>query len=94
MKLFSSFKKCFAVIFDAEVEVILESLVDILSLHYDKANKGAFQSLFITYDCNMNRPDVAAGILEELSRCCSSTIILDMKSDDADTSEGSEMGGI
>ncbi len=78
-------------IFDAEVEVILESLVDILSLHYDKANKGAFESLFITYDCNMNRPDVAAGILEELSRCCSSTLAIDANSNDSsDASEGGD----
>jgi len=62
-------------IFDAEVEIILESLVDILCLHNDtmaesSTKEGALELLFATYDCNMNRSDVAAGIIGELSRCC------------------------
>ncbi len=61
-------------IFDAEVEIILETLVDILSFHSDDNNSGTFETLFITFDCNMNRPDVAAGLLDELSRCCSGNI--------------------
>ena len=58
-------------IFDAEVEIILETLIDILSFNSDdNMNLGTFETLFVTYDCNMNRPDVAAGLLEELTRCC------------------------
>ena len=60
-------------IFDAEVEIILESLVDILCLHDDGTNKsglGALETLFVTYDCDLVRSDIASGLIVELSRCC------------------------
>ena len=60
-------------IFDAEVEIILESLVDILCLHDnnpDKSGLGALETLFVTYDCDLIRSDIASGLVVELSRCC------------------------
>eukprot|EP00554_Chaetoceros_debilis_P014618 CAMPEP_0194126666 /NCGR_PEP_ID=MMETSP0150-20130528/60105_1 /TAXON_ID=122233 /ORGANISM="Chaetoceros debilis, Strain MM31A-1" /LENGTH=1558 /DNA_ID=CAMNT_0038820539 /DNA_START=463 /DNA_END=5139 /DNA_ORIENTATION=- len=60
-------------IFDAEVEIILESLVDILHLHCygsDENVVGSLETMFVTYDCNVIRSDVAAGLVTELSRCC------------------------
>ena len=60
-------------VFDAEVEIILESLVDILCLHGDGTNKsglGALETLFVTYDCDLVRSDIASGLIVELSRCC------------------------
>ena len=61
-------------IFDAEVEIILESLVDILCLHENGAGLGALETLFITYDCDLIRSDVATGLVVELSRCCGGTL--------------------
>lgn len=70
-------------IFDAEVEIICESLVDILCLHsLGVANKegrvqkevGALETLFETYDCNVLRSDVAIGLIVELCRCCGGQI--------------------
>ncbi|KAL9186953.1 hypothetical protein ACHAXT_010673 [Thalassiosira profunda] len=64
-------------IFDAEAEVILESLVDVLCL---SSNGGASSSLstieelFLTYDCSMTESDVASGLLVELSRCCGGVV--------------------
>lgn len=64
-------------IFDAEVEIILESLVDIVHLH-DNGDHGkglgALETLFVTYDCNLERSDVASGLVVELSRCCGGTL--------------------
>lgn len=64
-------------IFDAEVEIILESLVDIVHLH-DSGEKGkglgALETLFVTYDCNLECSDVASGLVVELSRCCGGTL--------------------
>lgn len=68
-------------IFDAEVEIVLESLVDILCLHdkeddddHDDDHKnnsnGALVELFEMYDCDVVRSDVALGLVVELSRCC------------------------
>jgi len=60
-------------IFDAEVEIILESLVDILCLNDnepDTSGLGAFESLFVIYDCDLIRSDIASGLVVELSRCC------------------------
>ena len=64
-------------IFDAEVEIILESLVDIIYLHEngeDNNGLGALETLFITYDCDLKRSDVASGLFVELSRCCGGTV--------------------
>ena len=56
-------------IFDMEVEVILESLVDILCLSSSESTS-TMESLFRSYDCSMTESDVASGLLGELSRCC------------------------
>lgn len=64
------------VIFDMEVEVILESLIDVLCLSSGNAGGPAIKSLstidelFWTYDCSMTESDVASGLLAELCRCC------------------------
>lgn len=80
-------------IFDAATEIILESLVDIMSLHdhqqtVAQGNGGSLETLFATYDCNMKRSDAAIGLMIELCRCCGSKvdeegdIILDSPVDD------------
>ena len=64
--------------FDMEAEIILESLVDILCLEQngtsgDPSSTTKFstlESLFITYDCNEHKSDVASGLVMELSLCC------------------------
>lgn len=74
--------------FDAEVEIILESLVDLLCLHDDRGPRfdgggggddparagGALETLFATYDCDMTRSDVSSGLVVELCRCCGGTV--------------------
>lgn len=65
--------------FDVEVEIILESLVDILCLHdhqhsIAESDGGALETLFAFYDCQMRRSDVASGLLVELCRCCGGTV--------------------
>mmetsp|Transcript_12541 Transcript_12541/g.36478 ORF Transcript_12541/g.36478 Transcript_12541/m.36478 type:complete len:1902 (-) Transcript_12541:119-5824(-) len=67
------------VVFDAGIEVILESLVDILCLHDHKhnivqGNGGTIESLFMTYDCNLKRSDVAIDLFMELCRCSGSSV--------------------
>ena len=63
-------------IFDMEVEIILESLVDVLCLSStDNSGCGCkslstIEELFLTYDCSLTESDVASGIIVELSRCC------------------------
>jgi hypothetical protein len=66
-------------IFDSEVEIILESLVDILTLHDHKSSiadgdGGALETIFAHYDCHMRRSDVAMGLIVELCRCCGGTV--------------------
>lgn len=66
-------------IFDSEVEIILESLVDLLTLHDHRHNitdghGGALETMFAFYDCNLRRSDVAAGLFVELCRCCGGTV--------------------
>jgi len=77
-------------VFDAEAEVILESLVDLLCLgsssnhdqnsSSDDNNNCAIKSLstmeelFLTYDCSNTQSDVASGLLVELSRCCGGVV--------------------
>lgn len=65
-----------SMIFDAEVEIILESLVDIFCLN-DLCNDdvtciemSSLETLFVNYDCNVSRCDVVSGLMIELSRCC------------------------
>ena len=67
-------------LFDAEIEIILESLVDLLCLHdhtttVADGNGGTIETLFSLYDCHLRRSDVATGLLVELSRCCGGTVI-------------------
>ncbi len=67
-------------IFDLEVEVILESLVDIICISsgscVDTAGNSlsTVEELFYTYDCSMTESDVASGLLIELSRCCGGVV--------------------
>jgi len=66
-------------IFDAEIEIILESLVDILCLHnHTKSiadeDGGALETIFVQYDGHLRRSDVAAGLYVELCRCCGGTV--------------------
>jgi hypothetical protein len=66
-------------IFDAGVEIILESLVDIMSLHDHRTtvaqgNGGCLETLFATYDCNIKHSDVAVGLMVELCRCTGSKV--------------------
>ena len=66
-------------LFDAQVEIILESLVDILTLHNHKksiaeGDGGALETIFCYYDCHMRRSDVAMGLLVELTRCCGGSV--------------------
>lgn len=58
-------------IFDSEVEIILESLVDIVSL-YDggKDGSGSLEALYLNYDCHPSQSDVAMGLVVELCKCC------------------------
>ena len=61
--------------FDAEVEIILESLVDLLCLHdhtksIADSDGGALETMFAYYDCHLTRSDVAVGLMVELCRCC------------------------
>jgi hypothetical protein len=63
-------------IFDVEVEIILESLVDILCMNSGCAagnsmsTMSTIDELFGTYDCSMTQSDVASGLLSELCQCC------------------------
>lgn len=57
-------------VFDSELEVILESLVDLLCL--DDAS--TLEILFSTYDCNISRVDVADHLIVELTRCCGAVV--------------------
>lgn len=69
-------------IFDMEVEIILESLVDILCLNDQStsssnvktAPSSTFENLFFMYDCNFSRSDVASGLIVEMTRCCGGAI--------------------
>ncbi|KAL3923282.1 MAG: hypothetical protein SGILL_001741 [Bacillariaceae sp.] len=66
-------------IFDAGIEIILESLVDIMCLHdhcqtVAQGNGGCLESLFAAYDCNIRHSDVAVGLMVELCRCTGSSV--------------------
>ena len=68
------------VLFDSQVEVILESLVDILSLHGIEngpqlvGSLSTLEELFLAYDCSPTESDVASGLLVELSHCCGGNV--------------------
>lgn len=63
-------------IFDAELELILESLVDLLFLQEQTKHESpsTLESLFTTYDCDLGRSDVAEHLLVELARCCGAVV--------------------
>jgi Sec7 domain len=66
-------------VFDSEVEIILESLIDILCLHDHsrsivEGNGGSLETMFAYYDCHMRRSDVAIGLMVELCRCCGGSV--------------------
>eukprot|EP00934_Nitzschia_sp_Nitz4_P000778 Nitzschia sp. Nitz4//scaffold170_size48074//15496//20557//NITZ4_007104-RA/size48074-snap-gene-0.36-mRNA-1//1//CDS//3329538637//778//frame0 len=59
---------------DAGVEIILESLVDVMTMHDHRqtvaqGNGGSLETLFAFYDCNIKQSDVAVGLMLELCRC-------------------------
>lgn len=65
--------------FDAELEIILESLTDLLHLHdhsqtIDQDGGGALETMFAFYDCHLQRSDVAVGLYVELCRACGGTV--------------------
>jgi hypothetical protein len=65
--------------FDAEVEIILESLVDILCLHDHRrsiadGDGGSLETLFAYYDCHLRRSDVAIELMVEICRCCGGAV--------------------
>lgn len=85
-------------VFDAEVEIILESLVDVLCLHDDQhriseGEGGALETLFSTYDCHMSRSDVASGLMVELCRCCGGYVGEDGEELSDPISRSSSLGG-
>ena len=67
-------------VFDAEVEVILESLVDLFHLHdhsqpvHKNGGVGALETMFVFYDCHLHRSDVAIGLYVELCRACGGVV--------------------
>jgi len=73
-------------ILDTQLEIILESLVDIFSLdtslwnishstiHTNYSSLCTLETLFLNYDCDIHRSDVASGIIIELCRCCGGTL--------------------
>ena len=66
-------------VFDAGIEIILESLVEIMCLHDSRqtvveGDGGCLETLFATYDCNIRRSDVGVGLMIELCRCVGSKV--------------------
>ena len=58
--------------FDSECEVVLETLVDLMSLHKTStgSNWCALEEMYFMYDCSIPSPDVACGVLLELCNSC------------------------
>jgi len=66
-------------VFDAGIEIILESLVEIMCLHDSRqtaveGDGGCLEILFATYDCSIRRSDVGVGLMIELCRCVGSKV--------------------
>ena len=62
-------------VFDAELEIILESLVDLLCLDGNCLDgNSTLETLFSTYDCNLSRVDVTEHLIVELTRCCGASV--------------------
>lgn len=80
-------------VFDAGIEIILESLVEIMCLHDSRqpvveGDGGCLESLFATYDCNIRRSDVGVGLMIELCRCVGSKV-----NEEGDVMDASVHGG-
>jgi len=79
-------------VFDAGIEIILESLVEIMCLHDNRQtvveDGGCLETLFATYDCNIRRSDVAVGLMIDLCRCLGSKV-----DEEGDIMEASLHGG-
>ena len=75
-------------LFDAEVEIILEGLVDLLCLQDDDSGddrrggtgggggrkRSTLETLFAAYDVSPHSSDVASGLVVELCRCCGGSV--------------------
>ena len=65
-------------VFDAGIEIILESLVEIMCLHDNNRSVadggGCLEVLFSTYDCNIRRSDIAVDLMIDLCRCIGSKV--------------------
>ncbi len=66
-------------VFDAGIEIILESLVEIMCLQDTRqtvvdGDGGCLETLFATYDCNIRRSDVGVDLMIELCRCVGSKL--------------------
>ena len=80
-------------VFDSGIEIILESLVEIMCLHDNRqtvavGGGGCLETLFATYDCNIRRSDVAVGLMIDLTRCIGSKV-----DEEGDIMEASLHGG-
>lgn len=80
-------------VFDAGIEIILESLVEIMCLHDSRqtvveGDGGCLETLFATYDCNIRRSDVGVGLMIDLCRCVGSKV-----NEEGDVMEASLHGG-
>ena len=80
-------------VFDAGIEIILESLVEIMCLHDSRqtvveGDGGCLETLFCTYDCNIRRSDVGVDLMIELCRCVGSKV-----NEEGDVMDASLHGG-
>ncbi len=80
-------------VFDAGIEIILESLVEIMCLHDSRqtvveGDGGCLETLFATYDCNIRRSDVGVDLMIELCRCIGSKV-----NEEGDVMDASLHGG-
>jgi len=80
-------------VFDAGIEIILESLSEIMCLHDSRqtvteGDGGCLETLFATYDCNIRRSDIGVGLMIELCRCVGSEV-----NEEGDVMESSLHGG-
>ena len=61
-------------LFDAELEIILESLTDLLYMHERENGSCALETLYSTFDCHLSRCDVAEHLVMELCRACGGVV--------------------
>jgi hypothetical protein len=63
-------------LFDTECELVLETLLDVLCLHENGPSCiSTLEELFVTFDCDVSRSDVALGLILELCRCSGAPIV-------------------